>query len=217
MKLTIAIPTIVGREAQFERLKAHIERQIKKYEFRPQNSFNDAKGIVIEIIHCADNKEMSIGAKRQKLLMEAKGEYIVMIDDDDWVPENYIETILPLLNGVDCIGYQEECNIKGKKELSVYSLAFREWESTGFQMKEGRSYQGIRIAGYDHVRTPFYKSPMLTSIARQIGFEDVRFGEDHLFAKAVYPFLKTETFINEIMYFYSPVFDSDFKSRYGIK
>lgn len=201
MRLTIAIPTIVGREEQFERLKAHLEKQKKQYELQ------DGYGWVVngesEIIFEKDNKELSIGAKRQNLLIRANGEYIVIIDDDDWIPDNYLATIMPLLTGVDCIGYLEECNIGGQKRRSIFSLAFTQWADNA--------------AGYDHVRTPFYKSPMKTAIARQVGFQDIRYGEDVAFAREVYPLLKTETFINEVMYYYSPVFDGDFNGRYGIK
>jgi len=82
--------------------------------------------------------------------------------------------------------------MNGKDKTSIFSLMFKEWKDN--------------FGGYDFVRTPFYKSPMKTAIAQQIGFEDIRFAEDHKFAIKVYPLLKSEYFINKILYYYQPVF-----------
>ena len=58
-----------------------------------------------EIIYDIDEGQVSIGVKRQRMLHKANGEYIVFIDDDDLVAENYVDLILGALKtGPDCVG-----------------------------------------------------------------------------------------------------------------
>ena len=48
----------------------------------------------VEIRILSDNKEMSVGEKRNKLINMAKGEYFSFIDDDDLVSEEYVDQVL---------------------------------------------------------------------------------------------------------------------------
>ena len=48
----------------------------------------------VEIRILRDNKEMSVGEKRNKLIHMAKGEYFSFIDDDDLVSEEYVDQVL---------------------------------------------------------------------------------------------------------------------------
>ena len=83
------------------------ERQIKLKklinELHRQISKNFAEE-VIEIIIDTDNMEKSVGKKRNDLIEKAQGEFICFIDDDDFVSENYLSTILHHLNsGIDIL------------------------------------------------------------------------------------------------------------------
>lgn len=184
-KLTVAIPSIVERKEQFEALLTHL------YRIAP---------IWVEIIDLIDNKTISIGSKRQQLLETAKGEYIVMVDDDDTIPDYYFDKLLPALEQQpDCVGYIEQVGEKN----AIHSKRFKHW---------GESKEAYH-------RTPFCKDPIRTELARQVGFKDMRYGEDHDFAKRLYPLLKTEVFIDEIMYIYNQpkrLSKQEHKKRYGI-
>ena len=46
----------------------------------------------VEVIVICDNKEISIGEKRNRLYTAASGEFSVQIDDDDDVAGNYVLT-----------------------------------------------------------------------------------------------------------------------------
>lgn len=200
MKLTIAIPTVIGREAQFEALQAELFIQRKVYGF--VNS--------VEIISLCDNKEISIGAKRQKLYEMAKGEYTVQIDDDDWIAPTYIEDVMKaLLYNLDCIGYVERCIINGKTMYSKISNEFADWATVSPNEIDGFHYQ----------RTPFFKVPIKTSICLQVGVNDLRFGEDHDFARRIKPKLITEVFIPKALYYYTAdsLTPEQHNERYGIK
>lgn len=195
MKLTICIPTVVGREEQFTALYAKLDLQRKL-----ANLSGD-----VDIIYEKDNKEISIGKKRDMLYNRAKGLYSVQIDDDDDVVDDYIETIYHELTGEDTIGYVERCIINGSVQYSKISGEFNDWES---------KYE----EGYHYRRTPFFKVPILTELCKKVGVDDLRFGEDHDFARRLKPHIKTHKFINKVMYLYSAntLTAEQHKNRYGL-
>lgn len=156
----------------------------------------------VQIIYAVDNYELSIGAKRNQLLNHAKGKYFVMVDSDDDIHDDYFSLVMPQLSKEpDCIGYYEL--IVGAQVRKVkHSITCKQWTDTPLQ------------------RTPFYKTPIRTDIAKAIGFEDKRYGEDHVFAKAIYPLLRKEIFIDEALYIYNqpkPMSEVEHKKRYGIR
>lgn len=175
--LTICTPTVVGREENIERLLESINQQYK--------------GDDIEIIIEKDNKEMTIGAKRNLMHQKAKGLFTWTIDDDDNI--RLLSLVMKIIfehgKDIDCIGFKELCVFNGKKvESSAFSLRYADWADN--------------VDGYNHVRTPFFKTPIRTSIVKSTPVEDIRFGEDHAFARAIKPKLKAEYFIDEFIYIY---------------
>ena len=192
--LSIQIPTILGREAQYEKLFTYLNKQI---ELHPE----------IEIISLKDNKELTIGKKRQLLLESTEAEYFVQIDDDDSVPEYYIHEVLKALESrPDCVGYLESVIMNGQQKIACHSNIFNDWNQNE--------------KGYDYVRTIFCKDIIKTDLAKKIGFSDIRFGEDHDFAKRLKnsKLLIDEYFINKIMYYYShnSLTTEQHKQRYGL-
>lgn len=190
-KLSILIPTVVGRESFYDKLNAELERQKAGLD-------------CIEIIGAKDNKEIPIGTKREGLYFVASGLYSVQLDDDDMIPPFYIERVLKAIElGTDCIGYNESVVWNGvNMGISNISLRNRKWDENKH--------------GYRYVRTPFFKVPIKTEIARSVNFQPIRFGEDYEWSMRLYPNLKTEVFIPETMYLYSYV-QGDNKTKYGIK
>lgn len=184
--LSVLIPTITGRESLFDALLSTI----------PDN---------VPVVFCRDNKEMSIGSKRQLLLDSCDTEYFVMVDDDDSLALDYFSTIIPFLaQKPDCICYLED--ISGK-QTAIHSNRFDGW--------------GIGN-GYHYYRTPFYKDVLRTDIAKQIGFKDMRYGEDADFADRLKKsgLIKNEIFIDKKMYFYAmpnTLSRHEHNKRYGIK
>jgi glycosyltransferase involved in cell wall biosynthesis len=193
MILTIAIPTVVNRKEQFDLLRLHIKNQINELGFQKE----------VELISECDDKQISIGAKRQLLIEKAQGDYLVMIDDDDWIPYNFVLKVVEALKtNPDCVGYLEKCIYHNRIERSCISNRFANW--------------GSNIFGFNHVRTPFFKVPIKTELVKKIGCVDMRFGEDHDFAKRIKPLIKTEVFINEFLYEYRYKQESH-NVKYGIK
>lgn len=194
MKLSILIPTVIERAAEFHKLRQFLFRQIIDFELEDK----------VHIDYEQDNKEMSVGKKRDLLYRRARGEYSWMIDDDDWVHYNALPLIIDRLDGkVDCVTFKELCIFDGKRvESSNFSLQYGGWADNE--------------DGFNHVRTPFFKTPIKTSLCTLVGVNDQRFGEDHDFAQRIQPYLKTEAYIDEFVYIYRHN-SSPHNERYGIK
>lgn len=174
MKWTICIATNTHRRKELERLMKVLSPQVDKYKGQ------------IEILVFFNNFEYSLGYLRQCLLQEARGEYICHIDDDDMVPEDYCDTIFPLLDGTDYIGFRVDFYDKGQKMKPVYhSLKYEYW----YEDEKGY-YRGIT-----------HLNPIRTELARQSFFPiNFNVGEDAEWARNAHA--KTEHFIDRPMYYY---------------
>jgi hypothetical protein len=147
----------------------------------------------IEVLIFFNNMERNIGYYRQKVLDDAKGDYISFVDDDDLVAKDFCNTIMPLLDGTDYIGFKVRLLNDGKKLPPVYhSLRYTKWD----QDDKGY-YRGIT-----------HLNPLRTEIARQSEFSDVDHGEDYDWAMGVQRYMSsadrkfTEHFIDKDMYIY---------------
>lgn len=169
MKWTIGVLTVPEREGLFGRIHRILTRQ--------------SAGLDIEIL-VADDPHESVAAKRQWCLDNAAGEYICFVDDDDLVPPYYVESIYPLLDGVDYIGFQLQLYINGLSMKPTYhSLRYDKWSEDD---------QG-------YYRNVSHLNPIRTEIARQGRYEG-GYSEDSRWAKQVHP--KTEHYIDKVMYEY---------------
>lgn len=191
--LSILIPTVIGRENEFNALKKLLESMSKEL---PSG--------LIECRVMVDDKKMTIGEKRERLYKQANGLYSWMIDDDDSIAYNSVQLILKAISeNPDCITFKENCIMNGYYYTCNHSLKYDDWKND--------------FDGFDFVRTPFYKDVIKTKIARSIPFEHIRYGEDHAWSRALKPNLKTEVHIDEELYFY--IHNSkpeQFNERYGI-
>ena len=97
MDLSILIATVPPRRKYLNRLLANLQNQIVK------NNLQDK----IEVIIYEDDFENVIGYKKNKLYESAKGKYVVSIDDDDDVSEDYCASIIEVIenNDVDQISF----------------------------------------------------------------------------------------------------------------
>jgi hypothetical protein len=194
--LTIMLPTTVDRRHTFYPLLQEILRQINEL---------DAAHDYVEIVIDEDEKQKSVGLKRQHLLERATGTWVVGIDSDDWIAPTYLSEILQALNyyqNTDHVGFIEDCLIDGEQSFSIFSIKHHRWAENE--------------DGYHHIRCANPKSVIRRTKALEVGFKDERFGEDRLFSEAVTPLLTSEVFIDKPLYFYRHI-SSDHNTRYGIK
>jgi hypothetical protein len=196
--LSILIPTIVDRRSQYAKLRNEINRQ--RMEFNLMD--------LVHVDFLEDNRQMTIGEKRERLYADAKGKYSVQWDDDDGILMNGLELIVEALEyNPDCLTYQEYVNIDGVEYLSNHSLAYNDWEGDG---------QSEFADGFHFHRTPFMKSVIRTDIAKAVPIQHIRFGEDHQFARDLKSHLTNEIHLDHEVYRYIHV-SSNFNERYGVK
>jgi glycosyltransferase involved in cell wall biosynthesis len=187
-KLSILICTIYGREASFDKLIKELDRQYTKD---------------IEVMSIKDDKQVSVGVKRQRLLEAATGDYVCFIDDDDMIAPTYVKDILKAIESEpDCVGFEIDCDIDGVKTRAISSLKYRSWTE--------------KKDGYRYNRSIYHKTPVKRAIALKVGFQDKRYAEDYEYSMALQPYLNTEEFIKKPLYFYTRIDNEPHNKRYGI-
>jgi len=220
--LSILIPTVVGREEEYSKLVSSFFPFIRatqkhgiytKEHYRWYLECGDNIDLEkttilpcnIEFISLSDNKDVTIGEKREELYKLANGIFSWQIDDDDSIAPNAIELILNAIRSnpeVSCITFREKCTMNGEYKSSNHSLKYSQWMDNS--------------DGYDYVRSPFYKDVIRTDIAKSVPFHRVRYNEDELFAKDIYPLLTSEIHIDEELYYYIYEPKESHNERYGI-
>jgi len=194
---TIMIPTTVDRDELYEKLVAELVNQMAEQRLELNKD--------IEIVSIRDNKEISVGLKRQQLLEMANGIWVSGFDSDDFPHPDYIHDIWNVLYtkpNIDHVGFVESCDIDGQKSKSIFSIKHKSWDE--------------KEEGYDQVRCANPKSVIRRTRALQVGYKDMRWGEDRIFAEAVTPLLESEVFIEKPLYNYIHI-STDSNERYGIK
>ena len=193
MKLSILIATIFDRISDFKLIYSELVQQRE----------GDQE---IEILFYRDNRQLSIGDKRNNLISQAAGDYVVFIDDDDWIPSYYIKEIIKAIEvNPDSIGFLQHCIFNGAEEkMACLSNKYSDWAEN--------------LDGYDYVRTPYHKTPIRRDIALNIGFKNMRYAEDHDFSKRLKStgLIKNEYFIDKIMYYYRYSNKVSHNEKYGI-
>lgn len=184
--LEIQIPYTEDREESFLKLQNEFLRQIGVI----------GDGSLFYLSSDSTSKSMSIGKKRNYLYEEAVGIFVVQWDSDDWILDNGLELIINAIKSnleADCITFEEYVNMDGVEYKSNHSIEYGDWEGDG---------QKELWDGFHFHRTPFMKSVIKTEIAKSVPVPHIRFGEDHQWAQALKPFLKTEVHIPEQIYRY---------------
>ena len=182
MMLSILIPTLENRKEQFERLTGKIKKQIAQNHLESE----------LEILDFPDNGEHTVGHKRNILIEQAQGEFIVFIDDDDDINIHYVKLICDAIRkyqDIDCIGLKGRVTFAGKSPHQfIHSIQYKEYSSNN-----GAYY-----------RPPYHLNPMRRSIAQRYKFEDISYSEDIDWAMRICrdEALQKEFMIDEVLYYY---------------
>ena len=142
----------------------------------------------VEILYLGDNKTMTVGAKRNALLSISKGDYVVFVDDDDYISDDYVEKILEAIKeGSDCITFGVMCSINdGDFKPVKYSLSYNKDFNTPTE----------------YHRLPNHIMCVKRELVDWVRFSDKSYGEDIDYAKRLKKYLLTETRIPDILYYY---------------
>jgi len=159
MLLSILIPSLPRRVSFLNRLLAILAPQVT-----PR----------VEILVEMEDRNVSIGLKRNSLLAKASGDYITFIDDDDTVTDDYVHQILKGIDqNVDVVCVTRIFTHNGERPAIMSGIPYQRWHTRiiGTQLHYIRGFQHT-----DAIRR---------SIVQGIKFEDRKFGEDHLWQNAV--------------------------------
>lgn len=142
----------------------------------------------VEILIYSDNKEESVGGKRNKLVGLAKGEYVSFLDEDDRVSDDYIEQLLEgIKSGADIITFDVSVSIDGATPKPCYYSMY---------------FDGDKNEPNAYYRLPNHLMCVKREIALQVPFKEISFGEDADYAKRLKPLLKSEHSIHKVLYHY---------------
>jgi glycosyltransferase involved in cell wall biosynthesis len=182
IKLSILVITVPNRLRYFyPRLMTQLIDQTKHR--------ND-----VEVLSLFDNKTRSIGAKRQAILDLCQGEYVVFIDDDDRISDDYVEEIIKAIKNnpdCDCVVFDNLTSIDGGAPiLCKYGIEFEYGYIDSSNPQKG--WRG------KPAHTMVYKS----SIAKRHKYTDMGSGEDVDWVKRACLDIKKQVRIDKTLYFY---------------
>jgi glycosyltransferase involved in cell wall biosynthesis len=179
MKLSILIPTLneTRNINRLQRLRKILDPQVCKYHGQVEIVINDA------------GRSVPTGSKRNLLIKNSEGEYFCFIDDDDVVPEYYVEELLNAIEqGPDVITFIGHMTTDGKLRQD-------------FTIKLGSDY----VTKDDHhYRYPNHLCCFKRSVVEHIKFKPVWQQEDFMWATEIMirKLLKSEVHIEKEMYWY---------------
>lgn len=150
-----------------------------------------------EILVWMDNKRRSIGCKRDDLVQAAHGEYLAFVDDDDGVPDDYVETALNQIAanpGTDVFTFEQSCWYNGLGPFTV-TFGLGNPDEEMHLRPEGGNYADIRrAAGHSCI--------WRAEIAKSVRFEDWGYFEDTQWAEQLRKRAEREVFIPRVMHLY---------------
>lgn len=143
----------------------------------------------------SDDRQMSIGEKRNRLMAMATGKYIAFIDDDDMIHRDYLRHVLKALElDPDVVGLVGE--------ITMHSVGRGTVRRKFYHTVANNSYR-TSARGYE--RPPNHLNPMKREIAEKFEFIDKSHGEDTDWAMRICKTkaLKSEVMVDNILYYYN--------------
>ena len=164
----------------------------------------------IEIITALDNKEHSIGYKRQKLLEASHGTWIVFFDDDDMPNPWYLSEIIAGIEQAKYFPY--DC-------MNIHGIMTTNGENP--QRWCHRYGEKVRNGGeeeeFDYYRPVIHFNPVLRSAALKAGFQNMRFGEDIDYSKRLQRFISKPYTIELALFHYRYNNRERHATKYGLR
>jgi len=175
MKLSILICSLPERDDKLTRLVHHL---------RNQNKYND-----VQVVWKTSGREVPTGTKRNQLINETSSDYFCFIDDDDLVPNYYIDELVQAISKApDVITFIGHMTTNGT-------------DRRNFTIKLGSKYEEKNGHYY---RFPNHLCCFRREAVKGVKFPDIWVQEDYEWASAIHnkKLLKTEVHINKDMYHY---------------
>jgi glycosyltransferase involved in cell wall biosynthesis len=146
----------------------------------------------VEVITVIDNKCRMLGTKRNDLLNMAQGEYVVFVDDDDRVADDYVEQLVnAAFIGADIIVFQVSVSINGEaSKICYYSNMYSE--------DYNQTVDKIVIAYH---RLPNHIMAVKKNLALKVKYKDILKGEDAEYSKRLLSLLESQYSIDKVLYY----------------
>lgn len=149
--VSFLVPTIPGREAGLQNLMSSIREKVARI----------APHLRYEIVLEFDNRETSVGFKRQALVHRAAGKYCAFVDDDDDITDAYIEDLAGTVRGSYPV-------MRLRGTLAQFTFTHSLANTLKDPMARGDVF----------LRPPNHLNPMMTDVAKLIHYKDAVRGED---------------------------------------
>jgi Glycosyl transferase family 2 len=186
--LSILIPTIRRRWPLFKRLRVALMPQLdSRIEVLVERDDGPMNFLADPRREDAEECSLHIGAKRNRLLDRAAGDYIAFVDDDDLVSVDYVQLVLAAI----------------RERPDVVGTFLTMWENGVFQNYTMMSIENVnhplgfaRMVGGIHTvfRRPNHINPIRREIVmdNKIRFPSMDYREDEAFSFDVCGHLKKE-------------------------
>jgi hypothetical protein len=176
IKLSILIPSIPSRFDRMTNLVKKLEGQIAGRDD-------------VELIVLVDNKKRTIGQKRDAIKDLATGEYFSMIDDDDDVSDDYVESLCDAISkyNVDVITFDSLVHIEGKTGVVNMSI-----------FNENKQWSPDAVT----YRQPFHMCAWKSNLFQRVKFPSMMYGEDAKWSERAMWVAQTEHHIDKILHHY---------------
>lgn len=190
-KLSILIPTLPTRRKWYKSIASQVSTQLNALTTRDKINYWE----LVELVDPNEQVDITIGAKRNEMMSRATGEYLVFVDDDDRIADNYIELVMAgIATNPDCCSLNGIITTDGKDPKPFkHSIDYKEmYEQDGV-----------------YYRPPNHLNTVRSSIAKQMVFPDWQRSEDsnYCFQLRDSGLLKVEYKIPETLYFYDYITD----------
>lgn len=200
--LSILIPTTPDRSPFIIKLKQQFKEQLGAVILQESIPFEEGHSSYlmkdyykdVEVVYYWDQKQATIGRKRNFLKSVAQSKYLTYIDSDDRIGPNYFKhAFAGIEKDVDACGLTGIITEDGQNPKKfVHSMKYDSWYEK----------DGVYYRNNNHLNV------VKTSIARQMKFPEINSGEDHDYSKQLLAsgLIKTEYWDeNEILYYYDYV------------
>lgn len=152
------------------------------------NALAEADQQRVEIMVLTDNKQMMLGHKRNTMIDIAQGEYIVFVDDDDRIADDYIAALLKgTESGADAIVFTAMVSLNGEPAKPCYY---------------SKDYRADYNKSNAYYRIPNHICCVKRSVSLKSSFPNILYGEDAGYGKLLLPHIKTEHKIDAVLYYY---------------
>ncbi len=194
--LSVLICSIIERADMLAKLKRSLTEQRLAADERDD----------FEVIAYVDDKKISVGTKRNRLVLNSRGEYVCFVDDDDYVSRDYVPGILTAIRSSkaqggwrpDCIGITGQVLRHGKKWVTFrHSIQYSKYNYD--------KTTGLITRPPNHLN-PIRRDIVARGMPDEMPFPKKDLGEDSSFSRKLRDdrVLTTEVLVDGPVYFYIP-------------